>query len=526
MRTRFHRMQAARRDDERGYVMVITALIIVPLLAFAGFAVDIGSWYAEAAKIQRAADAGALAGVVWMPDITKATDTAITAVARNGYVDKDSPGGMPGIDVEVSDAGNQRLRVEIIDHQADTYFSHLFLDRDVELARSATAEYVLPVPMGSPEFRFGNDSSTGYGPNFWASISGPFTGYANGDPYATKCSGNSTGEASCPESASNNLEYQRQTTTTRNGYRYAVDVPANAAGSTFQLQFFDAGFYDRGTLNYPYNSTHDIRIPSCSPWPECAPPGGLTTRYVVTDTNGTPFNDTDNVPVSCALGPGAVTIPPETNAASYRDRWATLCAFTVPTGGGRYLLDVTTSGFPGGTPSDSGNGWNQYALKATTSGGGQPRIYGIGDMSIFVNSNSTTKFHLAEVAPIHAGKTLLIDLFDPGDGASGDYFVKIRGPQNSPGLNSGAPSCRYGVRDSGSTSTSSTCTIQTRSSAGNLYNGKWLRIEVAVPPVGTYTCDPDCWWKVEYQFGADPNDRTVWSAKIVGDPVHLVNESG
>jgi Flp pilus assembly protein TadG len=50
-----------RLSDERGATAVIFALILVPVLGFAALAVDIGSLYAEQARLQVAADAAALA---------------------------------------------------------------------------------------------------------------------------------------------------------------------------------------------------------------------------------------------------------------------------------------------------------------------------------------------------------------------------------------------------------------------------------------------------------------------------------
>ena len=57
-----------RAREQRGYAVILTSLVLVPLLGFTGFAVDVGAWYARASSIQRAADAAALAGVVWQPD--------------------------------------------------------------------------------------------------------------------------------------------------------------------------------------------------------------------------------------------------------------------------------------------------------------------------------------------------------------------------------------------------------------------------------------------------------------------------
>ena len=32
------------------------------------------------------------------------------------------------------------------------------------------------------------------------------------------------------------------------------------------------------------------------------------------------------------------------------------------------------------------------------------------------------------------------------------------------------------------------------------------------------------WWQIRYTFSGTVTDRTTWSARIIGDPVHLVEE--
>ena len=172
------RTNRRRIRGEKGYALILAALLLLPLLAFTGFATDVGAWYARASRIQRAADAAALAGVVWMPDLAQARTVALATAQRNGFVN-----GQDDITITVSpSAGSTRkLRVVIQDAKADQFFSSLFMG-DVAITRAATAEYILPVPLGSPLNRFGNDPAAGVTPNFWASISGPFTDYNNGDP--------------------------------------------------------------------------------------------------------------------------------------------------------------------------------------------------------------------------------------------------------------------------------------------------------------------------------------------------------
>lgn len=71
---------AVRHSAERGQVLVLFALLIVILLAFAGISVDIGRQQAERRFIQTAADAAALAGCREV--IEGSTSAAVAATAR------------------------------------------------------------------------------------------------------------------------------------------------------------------------------------------------------------------------------------------------------------------------------------------------------------------------------------------------------------------------------------------------------------------------------------------------------------
>ena len=59
----------ARRDGENGFVLVWMALMLTRAdRGFAGLAVDFWSWNREGARMQKAADAAALGGAVFMPE--------------------------------------------------------------------------------------------------------------------------------------------------------------------------------------------------------------------------------------------------------------------------------------------------------------------------------------------------------------------------------------------------------------------------------------------------------------------------
>ena len=53
---------------------------------------------------------------------------------------------------------------------------------------------MLPVPLGSPFNTFGNQTLpvATTDPKLWAAINAPYTLHQSGDPYATKCNGDTS----------------------------------------------------------------------------------------------------------------------------------------------------------------------------------------------------------------------------------------------------------------------------------------------------------------------------------------------
>src|SRR5690554_8077405 len=114
------------------------------LMGLAAFAVDLGWFYLNATRIQRAADAAALAGVVNMPhDFAQAQVDALELADINGYVNTT---GVTSVEVlEVEDQPAQ-LEVRITD-TVGTFFLKVF-GRDTQvISRAARAEFVPPLPL-------------------------------------------------------------------------------------------------------------------------------------------------------------------------------------------------------------------------------------------------------------------------------------------------------------------------------------------------------------------------------------------
>ena len=181
-----------RPKEDKGAILPFVALVLVLLLGLASFAVDLGWFYLNSVQIQRAAEAAALGGVIHMPQAyaTKAEPTAIQVAATNGYLD-----GVDGAAITITDGLTwgepNQIEVEISD-TVDTFLLRV-LGRDTQtITRSAVAEYVPPLPLGSPQSQFGNSCDpnepgcTGQ-PNFWANIHGRYTSTRMGDAYSSYC---------------------------------------------------------------------------------------------------------------------------------------------------------------------------------------------------------------------------------------------------------------------------------------------------------------------------------------------------
>ncbi len=223
-----------RIRGEKGYILAMTGLLLIPLIGFTAMAVDVGAWYAQAAKMQRAADSAALAGVIWNGSSGTQTTTVQSIAAQNGFTN-----GVNGITVtSVIPSGNPSELTVTISAPASLFFSGVFLKKET-LTRSATAQYNQPIPMGSPLGQLGNDpdnpdptdwGSTGE-PGHWLDVTGWDTPKSEGNQYTSgtcslavnpewQCSGSGTGTVATP----NNGDFTNQ------GYSYAVHYDGSQPG--------------------------------------------------------------------------------------------------------------------------------------------------------------------------------------------------------------------------------------------------------------------------------------------------------
>jgi hypothetical protein len=552
------------KASEKGYILALSALLLIPMLAFTGFATDVGAWYARASRMQRAADAASLAGVVWQPNFSTATNVARETATRNGFTN-----GVDGVTVNVYNTGARQLRVEIIDAQVEVYFTSMFFD-EVDITRDATAEYLQSLPMGSPENRMGNDPinpPTAGLPNLWLNVGSRAADKQSGDRYTNgNCTsvvaGMTTG---CTGTGQNNSEYDV------NGHFFAVNVEAVTAGQPLRIQVYDPGWTFQGDTCGSNNMT-TTQINALVALGETTMNDGATryasgntnfcagdqalngnmaaTSYIVRGPDDTPFDSRDN-PVVTTCAPRTFT-GRNINATGIYDRlletsayndaseqgfeqipfrqhfrqWYTIC--TVPSTDvdvGRYYVQVRsnpdTSGLPGDQDSvldadTTGNpgGHNRFSIRAGfgstgVPAGGSVGVYGEGRLPIYVNAGSTatTSFHLARMTPAYAGEVVALTFYDIGDVGTGSVNFSVSPP----------PDARQGSASGPAITSFSSCTIQrdgtpvlnpTVTNCGvtgmtsGVYNGRAVTVQIPIP--SNYWCDEtvrtNCWIRVALTF--------------------------
>jgi hypothetical protein len=491
----FSRRLASNDDDEKGAALPFVAAILVLLIGISAFAVDLGWLYLNGARLQRAADSSALAGVVFLPgDIPEVVDQAVDGANANGW-DIGEVNGAPLAGGGADELNWQALadnKLEVsLSTTVPTFFLKVLGIDTFDVTRRATAEYVKPVPIGSPDPCFGigitsiesGDCDPATAQRFWAAVSGPYTNKWNGDAHSTLYWDND----STWNQESTNTEYRS------NGYYLAIDVPSGVTGLTVSV--YDAGFYNRTSFDVETGDREQDTN------------GGADTHFQMYRFDSTPLDPTDNAVITgCSSGTGAFNISSGASSSTYKNQWRTLCTLSGSVAPGIYVVRVWTDGNDGGT--------NQFAVRANTSSSANARVYGINDISIFTNQSGISTLNVAEVAQVHAGKTLQLEFYDPGEDDE-DAYMTVKNPAGN------TATCDWVAKNEAGTtvdSGSGSCSIQT-SDGASFFNGLWVTAQVAIPD--NYTCTTNCWWKMEID-NSQPHDRTTWAAKIIGNPVHLV----
>ena len=578
MPARRRHAHARPRDRDRGIAMPFLAITLVVLLGFAGLGVDFWQWWHTSQRLQRAADASALAGVIYMPsNSTSARSTATDASVANGYT--------AGVTQIYTTADQPSLRPNQLRVQVTQTVRNGFLGvfgiPNTTIRRDATAEYSGTVPMGSPINQIGNQpvgdgdifwpgassDAEAINPNVWAQIAGPENSKDNGDRFtAGRCN---AGNHACTASVNDDFR--------SSGYWYTVRVTVtDPANQRLAIELYDPAFVQTGDNCTNYRSSDETRLgttltrmgpryrPGAGPfctgdhWSTGTAPtygtGYPTTSFTVHRPDGSPWNYTDNPVVTanrCEAGDtnvfdgdGASTFrpygsdpsenadnigsqieAPGTYANTVFHRWVRMCEVQLNAGQSG-INGPGTYDFIVNVRTGAGKGHNRYAMRGgitNSSGvfqnGSAVSIFANEHMPLYQNEEaSTARFYLARVTPGSANRTLAVSFFDVGDG-SGTGTIEVVPPPDS--NYSSFSGCTATLSPTGTPSLNG-CTLENVSNPG--YNGRLVSMRVPIP--SDYTCSASaatgCWVRVRFRWAGNIQDTTTWSASILGDPVRLV----
>jgi hypothetical protein len=576
------------RLAQRGQVLALLVMSIFVILGFVAIVIDVSWYWTNTLRVQRAADAAALAGAVDLPakpggagvlTLSTGSGDAYAEAAKNGYTN--GSGGVvvtPLQDSVARTGGNNNQEDVTISAPVSTFFMRIFGIRTITATRISKALFTLPVPMGSPENYYGvfgpvrdatynNGTPTTYnltGPGaaclngvahcyqdtggqtlntrgFWAELNTEGAANVNGDAYQPFYdTPTSTAARTCPSAG--NACYDAY-----DYYNYAISMPPNTSGGYVYIYdpVFCATALSSGTGDRWFSGSTAV-----STWYELF--NTNNTPYDITDdmliaTSGTTFRDIAASDSSMGGSGGSECRKQTTkynDGRDFHDSWYLLNPSNPLTGGANgtvYRLHTTSSVPAGQTDSvnqKNANGEQNFAIFAndaegTPTNGLLPDVYGLGAMQMFTPLSASggpavqSEFYLAQVPQYYAGKTLQINLWDPGDTSPLSASLAIEIPDSS--TNGWSPTSVTWTAVQGTTNSAAGCVTSSGSGTSivtatpaSQFNGCWVTIDASIPT--TYAALQSGWWKIRYSMTGNgtSSDVTTWTAQILGNPVHLV----
>jgi Flp pilus assembly protein TadG len=550
---------------QSGQAIVMGAFVIIVLCASVGLAVDAGTAYYYEAQAERAASAGALAGVIFMPDQftpasarpagsgNDATDRAIAEAKLNGFDPADTNNQVTVMPARVTGKNNQ-LAVTV-GRRFRTSFMSIFGISSVNVSNTVTANYLRPIQLGQTGSQLGATvAQLGSGNNlYFMRTEGWATPRGEGDPYSPN-PGTSTDVHKI--SNQNGVENPDTNLSNRGGYNYRIDMPSGGI-----IQVYNAAFSpDSSPHNYCDNYQSGSALQTCN---------SNGPSYYYHEEDGTNFSDattysgqrytvysvpnlflrTDDVEVT------QMTVLPidarSWNSGNYRNvndgltitqtydatgyptnmliyhNWIDVTTYTGPgddglvsyTAGygpyagtylppGTYRLRVDNVDY-NGNPSATGSnprGHKGYAVRALNTAGGVCTDCAVSswvDLCLYSPSHGGTfAMQLFQLPPEYAGKTITIDIWDIGDiSGAGTVTLAILNPS---GAVATSTSPNVNISNIGS---------QRLPPAQNvtLYNGPNAQY-VATDSTGAH-CD-NVWCRlvlpIPASYSPNPNDPTTW----------------
>jgi hypothetical protein len=328
-------------------------------------------------------------------------------------------------------------------------------------------------------------------------------------------------------------------------YQYGVDIPAGASNG--KIWVFDPGFCDTGT---GAGTGENWTIGGSNGNGTIQP---ISSFFDVYDTNGTPYDVSDDALVggfnndyrrsllqdlTAHQGTSVAGNPPDCRGNAWHDQWVQVASGLTGGGGGKtYRIHTYSTDQSSPTDQTSSTALNNFAFYASASGG-TPKVYGIGAMEAYYRlpQNQTSDFYMAQIEAVHAGKTMIIELWDPGDTGNLPATLQVLQPTASgytpAAFSYTATQGSNAAAACSSLSGTNVTSVVTNTGGTSRFNGCWLTITIPLPanysaplPSTDTIATQGGWWQMRYIMGSgsgNATDLTTWKVSIRGNPVHLV----
>jgi len=621
-----------RQNGQAGQAIVLIALMMVALFAGIGMAVDAGVGYYWNSAAERAAVAGALSGVIFMPNqllpsqaITPgndATDRAIAEAKKNGFDVANTADNVKVTVAAVSGFANQ-LAVTV-SRNTRTFFMPIFGVGSFPVKRTAIASYLPSITLGQPGSQLGSMvSQLGTSGYYFMRTEGWTTNRGQGDAFTPAPTG--CGAPACNSDDVHGISDVRGTDgadaslPARGGYNFMVTIPNGSSG---RIQIYNAAFSPDGCANncngLPFYNSSGNPNPAnyCENWKAgmsvlTSPSGqrcvnsSSSKNYFMHEDDCCNFNYSDNTTYSAMKYTvftmpnvfirssdqfnSRLTVDPldarnwnqpnnqyqdvytgttytqayaadghPTNLMEYH-AWmdaagpggytaglSTYSGSAAVLGPGTYRLRIDTLEFDGSNPPGNSQAHKGLAVRVADSGGyskcGACSLSAMSDMAIYtpVNLPSTGSFNvpLFQLPPDYAGKTISVDIYDPGDtnGAttSGTMTLGIADPSGaianvSPGV---AKMYNLGTQRSNYPASATLVAsgpnpiVTVRTSGGSVpFDNYWLHFDIPIPVSYNPGASPsNWWWSLQYGISGSVTgtDTVTVAVSLKGNPAHLV----
>lgn len=546
------------------------------IIGCAGMAVDLGNWYLQAQRYQRAADAASLAAAPFLPgDVAGARAAATKSLQHNG-IKTDNVSTTLRVKDNLNDAGRfddhvyiapKQSNPRVMEVEVGRVLNNIFISvlglNEQEIVRASNATFQAPVEMGSPSPVLGSEpandiqgnlssaADAGFNAKYWLNLSGPTSSKATGDQFGSGfCE---FGNSNCSNGINTDFAYGSKA---QRSHRFMVHIP-DGVTSAVTVQLFDGSFVNVGDnctdtdlLDAAAQATGDTKRYAAGNGEFCtgdvynggenAPAPSITAITSIAgpkETVGKALNTvvfpSAKTTAEVTAGMNSTGTPNKPSLGQTFRKWAPIATLS---GSGDYVIEVKTTNADAAAANRfslragvlSGNTFNSSLSKGVS-------ISALGHFTPYTNATaSDARFYFAKLTSNVAGRTIEVNLFDIGDASQGDGVdVEVVAPAGATGLANGtfAGRCsQLGPEDGRVTDISGDCKIP--NATRDRFNGRTASMQIQIP--ANYTCTDnggsECWMAIRFTVRNAQNvsstnpsqDTTTWSITSCGRPLALV----